>query len=196
MLHIQSFNPTLDFMEVPKTGDLLIAEPFLGDPNFDRSVVLLTEHGLEGTVGYVLNRPLEVKIQSLLPDFPEFDAKVFNGGPVEQSNLYFLHNRPDIITGGIEVSPGIFWGGSFERIKELVLNGQLTPDEIRFFLGYSGWGGGQLEAELQEKSWRVIPPETIDIFSVKASEMWKEIISTLGGDYRLWANAPSDPMLN
>ncbi|NVK28205.1 MAG: YqgE/AlgH family protein [Flavobacteriia bacterium] len=189
-------HPNLDYMEKPMSGSILIAEPFLGDPNFDRSVVLLTEHGDEGTVGYVLNRPLDVKIQGLLPDFPEFESRIYNGGPVEQSNLYFLHNRPDLFEGAIQVSETVFWGGDFDRLREVASLGILNPDEIRFFLGYSGWGRGQLESELEEQSWMVLPPTAIDIFHSNPEEMWKDVIARQGGDYQLWANAPSDPLLN
>lgn len=179
-----------------KAGSILIAEPFLGDPNFDRSVVLLTEHGVEGTVGYVLNRPLDLKIESVLPDFPVFDARIFNGGPVEQSNLYFLHSRPDLFNEAIEVSENLYWGGDFTRLVEVVELGLLKESEIRFFLGYSGWGHGQLESELTEKSWLVLSPSVISIFDTEVDQMWRQVISSLGGDYQLWANAPSDPLLN
>lgn len=183
-------------MEKPIAGCYLIAEPLLGDPNFDRSVILLTDYGNQGTVGYVLNRPLDVKISGLIEGFPEFDATIFNGGPVEQNNLYFIHNRPDLFEDTVKVTPSLFWGGDFERLKEVIELGLISNDEIRFFLGYSGWGDGQLEAELAEKSWRVVPSETVDVFTTNVEDMWKEVIINLGGEYQLWANSPSDPLLN
>lgn len=196
MLHFNTFPPILDTMDGPDKGKILIAEPFLGDPNFERSVVLITDHGGEGTVGYVLNRPLALTVDSIIPDFPVFDATIYNGGPVEQSNLYFLHNRPDLFTEALLVAEGLYWGGDFNRLKEVIELGLLSESEIRFYLGYSGWGRGQLEAELAEKSWRVLPLEDIDIFTADPEKLWKEILSNLGGDYQLWANAPSDPLLN
>lgn len=183
-------------MEELKAGCFLIAEPLLGDPNFDRSVILVTEYGTQGTVGYVLNRPLDVKINGLLEGFPEFDAMIYNGGPVEQSNLYFIHNRPDLFEGTVKVTNEIYWGGDFERLQEVIQLGLITPDEIRFFLGYSGWGEGQLESEMADKSWRVIPTGTVDLYTTDVEDMWKEVIINLGGDYQLWANSPSDPLLN
>lgn len=183
-------------MDKPEIGKILIAEPFLGDPNFDRSVVLITEYGESGTVGYVLNRPLDLKVDSVIPDFPDFDAIIYNGGPVEQSNLYFLHNRKDLFPDAIQVSNELYWGGDFDRLRENVKLGLLQPDEIRFYLGYSGWGRGQLEAEITEKSWRVAPLDGVDIFTTHPEDLWKHVISNLGGDYQLWANAPSDPLLN
>lgn len=183
-------------MENPTTGKLLIAEPFLGDPNFDRSVILITDHGEEGTVGYVLNRPLEMNVDSVIPDFPAFEAPLYNGGPVEQSNLYFLHKRADLFEDSIKIDDDLYWGGDFTRLREVVELGLLQPSEIRFFLGYSGWGKGQLQAELSEKSWRVLPLDSINLFDESPENLWKAAINQLGGDYQLWANAPSDPLLN
>ncbi len=195
-MDINNAHPNLDSMEKPKSGSILLAEPFLGDPNFDRSVVFLTEHNDEGTVGYVLNRPLDLKIQALVSDFPDFDTPVFSGGPVEQENLYFLHSRPDIFDQCIKITETVYWGGDFELLKESLKLGRIAPNEIRFFLGYSGWGSDQLYSELAEKSWTVLPPDTLDIFNTKSEELWRSAIKNLGGDYKLWANAPSDPLLN
>lgn len=188
--------PNLELMENPEKGKLLVAEPFLGDPNFERSVILLTEHNEEGTVGYVLNRPMDLKLEDVIPDFPEFDASIFHGGPVEQSNLYFIHTRPDIFDGAIPISERLYWGGDFSQLQTAVDEKLITSSEIRFFLGYSGWSPGQLSAELSEKSWRVVPSEEVNVFEPNSTEMWKNAISNLGGDYKLWANAPSDPLLN
>ena len=99
----------------PKKGHLLIAEPsILGDVSFNRSVVLLAEHNDEGSIGFILNKPLSYTINDLIP---EIDAsfKIYNGGPVEQDNLYFIHNIPEVIPNSVEISNGIYWGGDFAR---------------------------------------------------------------------------------
>jgi putative transcriptional regulator len=104
-------------------GQLLIAEPsIIGDLSFNRSVILLADHTDEGSVGFILNKPLKYTIKDLLP---EIDAKfkIYNGGPVEQDNLYFIHNVPHLIPNSIEISNGIFWGGDFELTKELINKG-------------------------------------------------------------------------
>lgn len=189
-------HPNLDSMEKPTIGSLLLAEPFLGDPNFDRSVVFIVEHNDEGTVGYVLNRPMELKIHELVSNFPEFESEVYSGGPVEQENLYFLHNRPDLFPDAIRVTDTVYWGGDFELLKSAILLGQIEEGEIHFYLGYSGWGAEQLKGEIEEKSWRVLPPDTMDIFKTQSSELWRSALQELGGDYNLWVNAPSDPLLN
>ena len=124
---------------------------YLGDPNFDRSVVLLTEHNEEGSLGFVLNQPTDISLNALLPDFPEFPASVFNGGPVEKDHLYYVHSREDLIPESQKIRDGLYWGGEFDALKEQVLSGTLCPQDIHFYLGYSGWSLGQLHEEIQEK---------------------------------------------
>ena len=121
----------------PKKGDLLIAEPsIIGDVSFNRSIVLLTDHNKEGSIGFILNKPLNYTIKDLIP---ELDAsfRVYNGGPVEQDNLYFIHKRPDLIPDSIEISLGIFWGGDFNVVANLIAEKKIDQKDIKFFLGYS-----------------------------------------------------------
>jgi len=102
-----------------KKGCLLIAEPsIIGDLSFNRSVILLADHNDEGSVGFIINKPLKYKIRDLLPDI-DSNFKIYNGGPVEQDNLYFIHTIPDLIPDSIEISNGIFWGGDFETTKTI-----------------------------------------------------------------------------
>jgi putative transcriptional regulator len=180
-----------------KKGHLLIAEPsIIGDLSFNRSVILLADHNQEGSVGFIINKPLKYTINDLVPDV-EANFKIYNGGPVEQDNLYFIHNIPHLITNSVEISNGIFWGGDFELTKNLINTGQVKKDNIRFFLGYTGWEAQQLENEMKSNSWilsenlyenKIIGKSTIDF--------WKEKILELGGDYIIWSNAPENPTLN
>ncbi|MBF6641066.1 YqgE/AlgH family protein [Flavobacterium sp. J49] len=178
-------------------GQLLIAEPsIIGDLSFNRSVILLADHNEEGSVGFILNKPLKYTIKDLLP---EIDAKfkIYNGGPVEQDNLYFIHNVPHLIPNSIEISNGIFWGGDFELTKDLINKGLLKKKNIRFFLGYTGWDSEQLENEMQSNSWIL----TKNIYENKilgkaSAHFWKEKIIELGGEYLIWSNAPENPILN
>ncbi len=181
----------------PKKGKLLIAEPALtGDVSFNRSVVLLAEHNEEGSVGFILNKPLEYDICDLVSEI-KVSFKVFNGGPVEQDNLYFIHKVPDLIEGSVEISDGIYWGGNFERTIELINDLTITENDIRFFLGYSGWASLQLDQELMSKSWVVATNEyQSDIIQKSSSAFWKEKMIELGGDYLIWSNAPENPILN
>lgn len=182
---------------MPKKGKLLVAEPALtGDVSFNRSVVLLAEHNAEGSVGFILNKPLEYDISDLVSEI-NIPFKVFNGGPVEQDNLYFIHKVPHLIEGSIEISDGIYWGGDFEKTIELINNKTITESDIRFFLGYSGWDSLQLDQELSSKSWVVINNEYQSSIIGKSSlAFWKEKMVELGGDYLIWSNAPENPTLN
>src|SRR5215831_15923713 len=138
-----------------KKGNLLIAEPsIIGDLSFNRAVILLADHSEEGSVGFILNKPLKYTLRDLLPEI-EAKIKIYNGGPVEQDNLYFIHNIPDLIPNSIEISNGIYWGGDFESTKDLINQGKIKKTNIRFFLGYTGWAAHQLEDELEDNSWIV-----------------------------------------
>ncbi len=178
-------------------GQLLIAEPsIIGDLSFNRSVILLADHNEEGSVGFILNKPLEYTINDLIPDI-ESSFLIYNGGPVEQDNLYFIHTIPELITNSIEISNGIFWGGDFELTKNLINEGKINKEDIRFFLGYTGWSANQLEDELQANSW-IIFSNTYEsgILKKSSKQFWKEKIIELGGEYIIWSNAPENPILN
>jgi len=178
-------------------GQLLIAEPsIIGDLSFNRSVILLADHNHEGSVGFILNKPLEYTISDLIPDI-EASFKIYNGGPVEQDNLYFIHTIPNLITESIEISNGVFWGGDFELTKSLINEGKINKENIRFFLGYTGWSTNQLENELKENSWIITSNNyNSSILEKSSSQFWKEKIIELGGEYLIWSNAPENPILN
>lgn len=181
----------------PEKGHLLIAEPsIIGDTSFNRSVILLADHTDEGSVGFILNKPLKYTLKDLVPD-TKATFKVYNGGPVEQDNLYFIHKIPELIPESIEISLGIYWGGDFDVVLSLINNGQIKRCDIRFFLGYSGWEPSQLETELETNSW--IVTENIyekAIIEKKDDTFWKEKMLELGGDYSIWSNAPENPNYN
>ena len=180
-----------------KKGILLVAEPsLLSDSSFNRSVILIADHNKDGSVGFILNKPLDYTVSDLLPDLEAYFT-IFNGGPVEQDNLYFIHNIPELITNSIEISDGIFWGGDFELTKSLINENKITSDNIRFFLGYTGWAANQLETELKENSWIVLKNiHNKEILEKASDDFWKEKIMTLGGEYLIWSNAPENPILN
>ncbi|MGZ8557801.1 MAG: YqgE/AlgH family protein, partial [Chitinophagaceae bacterium] len=167
----------------PGPGILLIADPFLKDPNFLRTVVFLCEHREEGSFGFVLNRKYGNTLDELIPDVEGFKLPVFYGGPVQMDTIHFLHQYPAEITGGEEVMKGIYWGGDFLKVVEMIKNGEMDFQKIRFYIGYSGWGNGQLNEELKEKSWLTVKANRKLIFQTSAEEIWKESLKHLGGDY-------------
>lgn len=178
-------------------GQLLIAEPStLGDLSFNRSVVLLADHNENGSVGFIINKPLKYTIHDLIPEI-HANFKIYNGGPVEQDNLYFIHNIPNLIPNSIEISNGIYWGGDFETTRELINQRKIHKNNIRFFLGYSGWEANQLEDEMTSNSW-IISNNDLEnkIIGKSTTDFWKEKILELGGEYLIWSNAPENPTLN
>lgn len=180
-----------------KKGYLLIAEPsIIGDLSFNRSVILLADHNQDGSVGFIMNKPLKYTINDLIPEI-NASFKIYNGGPVEQDNLYFIHNIPDLIPNSIEISNGIYWGGDFDSTKDLINNGKIKKENIRFFLGYTGWEEEQLEKEMKANSW-IIAKNNYEnkIIGKSTLHFWKEQIMELGGEYLIWSNAPENPYLN
>jgi putative transcriptional regulator len=181
----------------PATGRLLISEPFMRDPGFMRSVIILTEYSAEGAAGMVLNHQSEYVLGDVLPEVSYAEIPVYIGGPVGNDNLHFIHHCPDKIPGGIEVCEGVFWGGDFEIVKDLIAEYQLKEDEIKFFIGYSGWSAGQLDDELKEGSWIVsdkCSPEIL--FNNDEQDLWRRVIISLGQRYAHIANFPQDFTLN
>ncbi len=181
----------------PAAGTLLLSEPFMLDPNFKRTVVMLCEHMDDGgTVGFILNRPLDIKVCDALVDFDDVQNELFYGGPVAQDTLHYLHRYGDIIEESMQIKDDIFWGGNFEQLGELIKAGTIDPKNIKFFLGYSGWSTGQLDGELKENAWIVTPAKSQYIFDISDRELWKIVLSDLGGDYKQLVHYPEDPMLN
>lgn len=180
----------------PGPGILLIADPFLKDPNFLRTVVFLCEHKEEGSLGFVLNRRYENTLDELIPEVDGVKLPVYYGGPVQINSIHFLHQYPEDIPGGIEILKGVYWGGDFEKTVELIKKGDLNMERIRFFIGYSGWGEGQLESEMKEKTWLTVKGTRGLVFHKTAEEIWKASLKHLGGDYEIMINFPLDPQLN
>jgi putative transcriptional regulator len=181
----------------PTKGHLLVAEPsIIGDVAFNRSVVLLADHSEAGSVGFILNKVLDFTLKDLVPDLSA-NFKIYNGGPVEQDNLYFIHKIPDLIPQSVEIANGIYWGGNFDVVTELINQDLISEKEIRFFLGYSGWDANQLNEELTSHSWIVTTNEDPkDIIERPYRSFWKDKMMQLGGEYLLWSNAPENPSYN
>lgn len=180
----------------PEKGRLLISEPFLPDPNFERTVVLLCEHNEEGSFGFVVNKPSILKVNEVMEDIKNLEEVVFVGGPVQQDTLHFIH-RNKLVEKSTRILDGIYWGGSYENLLFLADTKQITPGEIRFFLGYSGWGPGQLESELNEDSWIVCDFVSEELlFNTDPALVWKKALSNMGGRFSVYSNYPLDPRLN
>lgn len=182
----------------PQKGRILVAEPFLPGSYFNRSVIFLVAHSEKGAVGFILNKKVEYPIHEIIPDFPDFDAEVYIGGPVSTDSIYFIHSLGDEISGSIHVKDNIYWGGDFDQLKNKISLGMVKPDQVRFFMGYSGWDEGQLEEELKENSWLVSEIEQQHVMSdlQRAKEMWLDNVRAIGGKYLMWENYPENPSMN
>lgn len=180
-----------------KKGSLLISEPnIIGDESFSRSIVLLTEYTDKGVIGFILNKPIAYTLNELIPEL-ESELPVYQGGPVDMDNLYFLHSIPELIPDSILIEDDIYWGGDFNTVYELIKKDQIKDADIKFFLGYSGWHKEQLDQEIKENSWVVKSNSTKDfILNEDIKDLWKKEMLELGGSYKLWSNAPENPSYN
>lgn len=192
----------LDFMELPHTpnahikkGDFLLSSPFLREDNFLQSVIFICDHeDTEGTLGFILNRPLKLQVSSLV-SLPENTENLSFGGPVNPTDIFFLHTIP-AIENSIAIKDGVYYGGSFAQLKILSQQNKLHQNNIRFFIGYSGWGKFQLKSELQEKSWIVSKLPVRTVFEGENDALWNKILYEMGGKYKIFSNYPRNPHLN
>ncbi len=178
---------------------LLISEPFMQDPNFTRSVILVCERNEKGTLGLILNQPSSLFLKDVIEieDIPDISFPLYIGGPVGMDSLQFIHKCFDRLNSGLYLGDGIYWGGNFEVLKLLLENGKIKSDEIKFFLGYSGWSEKQLQDELKEKAWIISNNFNPDLVFVHAEEnLWKEVIINLGPKYAHIAQFPVNPSWN
>jgi putative transcriptional regulator len=181
----------------PTSGCILVSEPHLPDNNFDRTVILLCKHDEEGSFGFVLNRKSNVNLNELMKEAEGIELPVYIGGPVEQNTLHFVHND-DTLTDAELVNDSFYWGGDFDLLLSWLHDKVIDKNRVKFFMGYSGWGKGQLMEEIKENSWIVIEPKSIElIFDEEgSSEMWKNILEDMGGRFTMYSKYPEDPRLN
>ncbi|MGB3543411.1 YqgE/AlgH family protein [Rubrivirga sp.] len=182
-------------MSAPIPGNVLVAEPPMADPNFRRTVVLICEHTTSGSFGLVLNRPTGLALSQATDETFDFDAELWAGGPVQPDTLHYLHPYPDL-DGALPVLEGVFWGGEFEEIRAGLEDDRLDKDRVRFFVGYSGWGEGQLDAEVDEGAWIVLEGAPDLVFADGDDALWRPILRQMGGEYALLSTFPDDPRLN
>lgn len=179
-----------------KNGTVLLAEPFMMDRNFKRTAILLTEHNDQGSLGFIMNRPSKMKINELVEDFPELDAPVHFGGPVQTNTLHYLHRVGDLLADSKEIIPGIFWGGDYGELKFLIQQGLVAPRDIKFFVGYSGWSEGQLVDEMKFGSWVTAPMYANYLFKTQAKKLWSQVMVNKGDIFSVIADIPDAASFN
>ncbi len=194
VLNYNFFEP--DENQEPQKGKVLLSEPFLLDNYFKRSIVLITEHNENGTIGFVLNKPVDVNINEVVENFPKIDADVALGGPVSTNTLHYIHTLGDIIPQSVHVLGNIYWGGDFEVVERLISSGNIDKGQIRFFLGYSGWSPNQLQDELAENAWVVGDISSEEVMMPMNKHFWTKTLQRMGKKYEMWANFPENPEMN
>jgi putative transcriptional regulator len=190
------WSPTPDRAELPDSlrGRLLIASPALVDPNFARSVVLITEHGPAGAMGVVLNRPSEIEVEDVAPELARVvdGEPVFIGGPVQPQALVVLAEFSDATAAAWIIAEDVGFVAAeteYGDLADVVRRG-------RVYAGYSGWEAGQLEAELTEEAWIVEPPLPAELFPHDPETLWQDVLARKGGQFALISKMPDDPSLN
>ncbi len=182
--------------KIPEKGKVLISEPFLADSFFNRSIVYLTDHNPKGSVGFILNKKLDIRISDAVTGFEGWDEILNMGGPVAPDTLHYLHVLGNLIPHSVPIEGSIFWGGDLDTIRGLIKTNSIKPSQIKFFLGYSGWSAGQLERELNENSWVIAKVKSETIMSTWAGDSWKSLLRSFKNKYRMWADFPESPEMN
>ncbi len=176
-------------------GKLLIAKPILNDAFFSKSVIFITDYEeIKGAVGFILNKIYDKKLSELIPEV-NADMNVYLGGPVNQDHLFVIHSRPDIIQKGIAINEQFFWSGDYEQIKNAINERLINDEEIRFFIGYSGWGRMQLEGEMEREDWMICENDEFNILKWDEN-LWKNQLIKMDKTNIIWVNTPINPELN
>nr|WP_028298110.1 YqgE/AlgH family protein [Olivibacter sitiensis] len=182
---------------VPQVGSILLSEPFMLDPNFTRSVILLCEHNDDGTIGLIINQPSNLSLNDVMVGMDEAHFPLFIGGPVAQNSIQFVHRAYDKLNSGIQIGEDLYWGGNFEALKLLIDEQAIKEHEIKFFIGYSGWQKGQLEKELKENAWIVGNSYNPGmVYENDSEDLWKQAVISLGPRYAHIASFPQNPNWN
>lgn len=195
IIKLSNFNLEIENRLPPAKGCVLLSEPFLDDDYFGRSVVLLCEHNEEGSFGFVLNNYMDISIQDFVPEFPDFKTRISIGGPVKTGNLYYIHDHCEI-AGSERILDGVYMGGDYDTLLQMLQAGHIQPNEIRFFVGYSGWETNQLQEEINRNSWLVAGISGKEVMNTAAPDLWALMMKKQGGRYKAFSNFPTDPSLN
>lgn len=181
----------------PEIGKILISDPFLDEDYFRRSVILLCDHNEDGTFGFVLNNYLELGMHEIDEDFPNVHSKISVGGPVDTESIFFIHAFGDAIEGSYEIKKGIYFGGNYDQLAELIRQNPQNNKLVRFFLGYSGWGKNQLTEELKKNSWIVADNISVnDILDTNNPQFWNYCMEKQGGKFKTISKFPINPNNN
>jgi putative transcriptional regulator len=179
-----------------KVGSILISEPMLEDYYFRRAVILILDCDDNGAMGVVLNKPIFIDINEVISGLSSKPFPLFSGGPVEIDRVFFLHQLSDVISESELIIDKVFWSGKQEDFAQYLGTTDYDESKIKAFIGYSGWESGQLEKEIKEGRWVIIDGDSKSIFQEDVNSLWMDMVKSLGEDYHVWLNFPSNPLLN
>ena len=179
-----------------KKGRLLIAEPSFIDPTFFKSVILITHHSPDESIGLILNEKTKINLNEIINNIPSNDFPVYIGGPVERNTIHFIHTLGKIIPNSQKIMNNLYFGGDFEKISKLIATNKISKEQIRFFAGYSGWGQNQLEDEIRKNEWIVHKDNWEICMQYSNKTLWSNLIKTKKESYAIWTNMPKNPSLN
>jgi len=182
---------------LPAKGRVLISNPFLSDYFFRRAVVLLIDHGVDGSFGVIVNKPLDMQLDQITSGIPGNRSGVYLGGPVKTEGVFYMHTLGEVIPGSLEVLSGVYWGGDLEALNVLVeADPEQMQNRIRFYVGYAGWVTNQLNDELINRSWMVAETTPDEVIGSASQMLWPDKVKELGKPFEPWLNFPPDPSFN
>jgi putative transcriptional regulator len=179
-----------------KAGDILIAKPFLQDGHFKRSVIYLCDNNQEGSLGFMMNKPIGMMLGDLFPHLKNADFPLFEGGPVSPNQLFYTHTLGEKLSESQHVIDDVYWGGNFFELSKLIEDGNVSLTQIRFYIGYSGWSNGQLEEELKNKMWFTNAENHLTLLEKKPEDLWGIELTKINSSYKVFSDYPYDPSLN
>ncbi|MFN8117442.1 MAG: YqgE/AlgH family protein [Bacteroidia bacterium] len=179
-----------------KAGDILIAKPFLQDGHFKRSVIYMCEHNNEGSLGFIINKSHGLLLRDIFPHLKNGNFPLYEGGPVSPNQLFYTHTLGDKLSGSQHVIDNVFWGGNFMELCQMIEHGEVSSEQIRFYIGYSGWGEEQLESELERDMWFTKNSNYVDLTRINPDDLWGTELVKIKPGYRAFSDYAFDPSLN
>lgn len=181
----------------PHSGKLLISQPLSRDLFFNRSVVLLAHNTVDDEhFGFILNKPLDITIDTIFEELTDLNASIHLGGPCEPDSIFFIHCLHDQIPHSKHIVGDLYWSANIKKVLELNNLGLINNHNIKFFIGYSGWQPEQLEAELKLNQWIISDMHNKLLWEIPYDLIWTQAVKTLSPDYDRWLTIPENPNFN
>lgn len=179
-----------------KQGNILIAKPYLQCSYFKRSIIYLCEHSSHGSLGFVLNKPQGIYLKDIFPHLKQGHFPLFEGGPVAQQELFFIHTLGLKLSDSVEITKGIYMGGDFTELCRLIEQKKISNKQVRFFVGCSSWNPNQLEQEVTREDWFVQTANYDTLVETLPDEMWGDELIKINPSFKAFTDFSFDPSLN